>query len=218
MISDLITWLHIAAGMLALVTGLLSMSVKKGGRIHKRSGMIYFICMIIIFATAVPMSLWKSNIFLLLIAIFSVYLTYTGYRSLKMKNPKRDGGAKWFDWLITSIALACGIAMIAYAAIGISKGALAFSTILAVFGGITLAISITDMRHYNKLKRGEQQKMGWFFFHIGRMVGAYIATTTAFVTNNFQELPILMQWLGPTLIGTIAITIWTRKYRRKFSA
>lgn len=214
-LASAITWIHIVAGALALVCGMLAMLVKKGGRVHKKSGMIYFTAMVIIFLTALPMSYYKSNWFLLMISVFSVYMTFTGYRGIRIKD-KKESGPLWFDWMILAVASIFGISMLVYAAIGWIQFGSNFSIILGVFGLVLSGMAWGDLQHFRRIGRGSEKKMYWFLYHIGRMVGAYIATSTAFVTNNFQSLPMLVQWLGPTVIGVTAIFLWIRKYRRKF--
>ncbi|HEY3917170.1 MAG TPA: hypothetical protein VGL83_05230 [Stellaceae bacterium] len=44
--------------------------------------------------------------------------------------------------------------------------------------------------------------------HLGRMVGAMIAATTAFAVVNLTQLPQLVPWLGPTAIGVVLIVYW----------
>jgi uncharacterized membrane protein len=72
--------IHVAAGMMALVTGFISIVTKKGQRIHIRSGKIYFIGMMVVAVTALTLSIIKKIDFLSMSGIFSFYLSYTGYR------------------------------------------------------------------------------------------------------------------------------------------
>jgi len=63
--------------------------------------------------------------------------------------------------------------------------------------------------------------MHWFYNHIARMVGSYIATVTAFCvvnSSNFPAyVPTLVIWVLPGVIGGIAIGRWIRYYRVKFN-
>ena len=80
-------WIHISAGMLALVLAPLAMLTVKGGRAHRRWGTIYFWSMAVVASTAVVLALWRPQIFLALLAVFSFYLAFTGYRVLSRKRP-----------------------------------------------------------------------------------------------------------------------------------
>ena len=62
--------------------------------------------------------------------------------------------------------------------------------------------------------------MFWMYKHIGQMGGAYIATMTAFLVNNYRFFPFLPPialWLLPTLFGTVLITIVLKKYKKLHS-
>ena len=69
------------------------------------------------------------------------------------------------------------------------------------------------------------QHMGWLYSHLGSMLGAGIAFHTAFIVFGAQRLwayelagPLaVVPWLLPTVVGTLAIVVWTRYYRRKFA-
>ena len=68
------------------------------------------------------------------------------------------------------------------------------------------------------------QHMGWFYSHLGSMLGGGIAFHTAFIVFGAQRLwayelagPLaIVPWILPTVVGIPAIVIWTRYYRRKF--
>ena len=90
---------HIAAGFTALFTGLIAIWAVKGGKTHILSGRIYYYAMVLVAITAVLLAVFKSLTFLFSIAVFSFYLTFTGYRSVKYKS----GDAKLLDWLVLSM-------------------------------------------------------------------------------------------------------------------
>ena len=77
--------LHIVAGSLALVSAGAALAVKKGGRSHKWAGSTFFYSMTVIFLTAVIMAVLTSNTFLFLVALFSFYLAFSGWRFAKIE-------------------------------------------------------------------------------------------------------------------------------------
>ena len=66
--------------------------------------------------------------------------------------------------------------------------------------------------------------MGWFYSHLGSMLGGGIAFHTAFIVFGAQSLwpwelagPLAVApWILPTVVGIPAIVVRTRYYRRKF--
>ena len=109
-------WIHISAGTLALVLAPLAMLTVKGGRAHRRWGQIYFWSMAVVAATAAVLALWRPQIFLALLAVFSFYLAFTGNRSLWRKRPAHGERATAADWaaatgtFVTSAARCSGVA------------------------------------------------------------------------------------------------------------
>jgi len=191
--------LHIASGFTALAFGLFAILSKKGFRAHLLTGRVFFWSMLLIAASAVVLSTFRLNIFLLLIAFFAFYNTISGYRSIRNKSlrPAR------IDWVITAIGLVTGILMIS-----------TLNIVLLVFGSLSLVLSINDIRaNILILRGGETPRFAWLIKHIGMMMGAYIATFTAFVVVNisYEAVPWL-PWLAPTMIGVPLLVLWQRKY------
>ena len=74
-------YINIFAGFVSLSIAYILLFIKKGNKRHKQLGIIYVYGMSTIFITAVPMSLLGGlNIFLFVVAIFSFYLAFAGYR------------------------------------------------------------------------------------------------------------------------------------------
>jgi uncharacterized membrane protein len=53
--------IHIAAGGLAIVLGAVALSVKKGGNVHRRSGLLFVYAMLVMGVSAVVLSLLKGR-------------------------------------------------------------------------------------------------------------------------------------------------------------
>lgn len=203
-------FVHIFAGGLALLSGIVAILSKKGQKIHIKSGRIYFWSMMTVIVTAVIMALFRDNSFLQSIAVFSFYLAFTGKRLLRYK---KEISPKPIDWIISSIALVVAIGML-YAAIDsmIQYGFAGAAPVLLVFGFFLFSMSAQDLI---KMKRKKFVKNAWLFDHIGRMSGSFIATTTAFIVVNFSMTPAWILWLLPTAIGTPLIFRVSAKWRRK---
>jgi uncharacterized membrane protein len=70
--------IHIAAGSVALFVVPIVLAVRKGGKAHRRLGMAYVYAMGVVALTAFVVAPYFHDYFLLLIAIFSSYLTFCG--------------------------------------------------------------------------------------------------------------------------------------------
>src|SRR4030095_4281354 len=104
--------LHIAAGTVALFVAPAAMLTVKGGRAHRRWGKIYFWTMAVVAATAVALSLWRPRIFLTLLAVFSFYMAFSGYRALGRKRPVQGQGPRPIDWAAALLTLAVSGALV----------------------------------------------------------------------------------------------------------
>ncbi|TMW71047.1 DUF2306 domain-containing protein [Alteribacter natronophilus] len=148
---DFMLMVHIAAGTICLISGLMAMSFRKKRGRHSVSGEIYHGAYIVIFLTSTLMAVWNwsGSAYLFYIGIFSYALALTGYLA------------------------------------------------------------------------GKRRQKGWIGTHIGGMLGSYIAVITAIIVVNVHkvpmlgDVPILVFWLLPTVIGSPAIYAVGRKYRRK---
>ncbi|SDG26583.1 DUF2306 domain-containing protein [Halorientalis regularis] len=204
---------HIAAGFLALFAGLGAILTEKGGRRHRRFGRIYVGSMAFVAGSALllfALAPTPDRQFLALIAVFSFYFVFSGYRVLSRKRPA-DGPAA-LDWAAAGLLCLAGLGLLAMGALGLRDGS-SFGTVLVVFGGISAVFGVRDIREF---RTDESEPRAWFFEHLTRMGAGYIATVTAFSTVNFLFLPTVLRWLWPTLVGTPGIFLAIRRYERQF--
>lgn len=193
--------LHIIGGFSALLAGSISIISKKGAKLHKKSGMIFFWGMMAVGITAIAISLMKSNEFLLHIGFFSLYMNIAGYRSIQNKSLKPT----WLDWSILIIAIVNSTFML-----------ITMNVILMVFGGISTFLAINDLKIYYWLaSENKLPKMQWLRRHIAMMLGTYTSTFTAFLVVNISlESNGWIIWLAPTFIFSPLIPYWIIKISR----
>lgn len=202
--------IHIFFGIVALFVAPGAMLTRKGGSWHRRWGKIYFWAMALVALTAMVLSVLRPGLFLALVAVFSFYLAFTGYRVLYRKTPQQQ--ASLMDWSGTVLMLLGGAGLVGYGIYLLRTSG--FGMVAIVFGGIGLVLASADVRAF---LRPPADKRAWWFTHMNRMMGAYIATVTAFSAVNFFFLPTLVRWLWPTVIGLAGSFVWARHYRKKFA-
>lgn len=207
--ADVILWVHITAGVAALLAGLGAMVTAKGRHRHRRAGRIYVWSMAVVVATVVPLFAFDPTElvlqFLLLVAVFSGYLAFSGYRVLSRKRPRNDAAS--IDWIAAcAVILAC----VGLAAMGgyLLVAGTSFGLVMIVFGLIGGAFGVEDLRTFRS--DGSEERI---VDHLSRMVGAFIATVTAVVAVNLTMVPAVVAWLLPTAVGVPLIVYWQRKYR-----
>ena len=130
---------HIAAGTIALIAAAAALASSKGDRWHVYAGRAFTLGMVVVFLTAVAMTLIRPNLFLLLIAVFSFYLASTGW--LRARN--RGGEPLLAEW----IASAMGVTAVTMRVRGVVdlRAGDSMGIVLLAFGGIGGSYVISDL-------------------------------------------------------------------------
>lgn len=204
--------LHISGGGAGLITGTIAASVKKGSKTHKLSGIIFFWGMLVASLSALVLSNLKGheNLFLFAVGGFTLYMVLSGYRVVLLKRMFKSVPVKIpvADYLITLFGCVFAIFLIIQSVKGIIHGNM-FSIVPGAFGLICLSYVMLDI----KLIAGRTTiRKTWMYSHIVRMMGAMIASYTAFLVVNVQIQQQWILWLLPTVIGSSLIAIFIRKY------
>jgi len=183
--------LHIFAGSLALVSAGAALLVAKGGQPHRWAGRSFFLSMVVIFLTAVVMAVLTSNTFLFLVALFSFYLAFSGWRFAR----NRSGEPQWTDWLAVIIMMSSGLLMWFLAFKDFPQFS-STSVTLTVFGFIALALGFADARsHHDRAATGKIR----IAKHLVNMLGGTIAVMTAVLVVNVSLTPPWLGWVLPTI-------------------
>jgi uncharacterized membrane protein len=198
-------YLHILAGFISLGIAYILLFIKKGNKRHKKLGMIYVYGMTTIFLTAIPLSLLgEFNPFLFVIAIFSFYLAFSGYRQGRDRNGAREQIDKVLGVFITATSiLFYSMAVSLY----LIEDSMWITSV--VFGSIALGMGINDFR---RMKIDERPD---FYdrtnLHLNLMLAGTIATTTAFIVTLNPFSIDWLNWVAPTIVGTPIIIYFSRR-------
>ena len=198
-------YLHILAGFISLAIAYILLFIKKGNKRHKKLGMIYVYGMTTIFVTAIPLSLLgEFNQFLFVIAIFSFYLAFSGYRQGRDRNGAREQIDKVLGVFITATSiLFYSMAVSLY----LIEDSMWITSV--VFGSIALGMGINDFR---RMKIDERPD---FYdrtnLHLNLMLAGTIATTTAFIVTLNPFSIDWLNWVAPTIVGTPIIIYFSRR-------
>ena len=198
-------YLHILAGFISLGIAYVLLFIKKGNKRHKKLGMIYVYGMSTIFVTAIPLSLiGEFNPFLFVIAIFSFYLAFSGYRQGRDRNGAREQIDKALGIFITATS-------ILFYSMGVSLYLIEDPMWITsvIFGSIALVFSINDFRRMKIVERPN------FYdrtnLHLNLMLAGTIATTTAFIVTIDPFSTLWLNWIAPTIVGTPIIIYFSKR-------
>lgn len=199
-------FLHASAGAAALILGGIAIGARKGGAAHTRTGNGYFWAMLVVAFTALWLSAYKSNWFLLAVGLFSLYGTIGG-KLILQKTATARLQQQW-RWLAFT-GLAVGGIMLGVSCWLYYRGS-GMAVVLLVFGVIQSIQAYQDWRYSQDFEPKQR-----ILQHISKMGATYIATVTAFLVVNIHFLPPVLVWLAPTVVGSIAIVVAKINWRKK---
>ena len=195
--------IHILSGSIALFSAALALSIEKGKKFHIYSGKSYFWAMVIIFLTAIPMSIITSNVSLFLIAIFSFYLAFSGMRFAR----NRKGVPTLIDLIAVNLMFLSGAGMWILAIIYFMNNNSQFITLI-VFGFLALFLDYGDFQTFKNQTAVGKERIAK---HLTNMMGGTIAVVTAVLVVNPPTNPEWVWWLLPTAVLVPVIFWWNKK-------
>lgn len=205
----ILIYIHAFFGGIGLITGIGSVIVKKGKPLHRKMGKLFSIGMLTssILSLIVCCFPKHHNIFLFLIGLFTIYLVISGNRALTFKNKAKadltdeitSGTMLFFSVIMISLGIYCQLN-------SIENGIL-----FTFFGGFGFYMTVKDFIYFRNLS---EKNKGWLSKHIGKMIGALIASITAFIVAGLG-IGNIITWITPSIIGTLYIVYWNRKLKSK---
>lgn len=217
--------IHIAAGGLAIILGAVALSVKKGGNIHRRSGLLFVYAMLVMGVSASMLSLLKGrdvgNVFA---GVLTAYFVGTALTTVRPVSP----------W--TRIINAAALTVAAVLAVGcvfggvrlintpgLDSGGVSFRTVgvmsLIIAALLTMAV-VGDVR---TMRLGMPRGRPRLARHLWRMcfalfiaAGSFFSVSERvakilpepFTTGQMRLLPIVL------LFGTMFYWLWRLRGRR----
>jgi len=211
--------IHIMAGVVGFTALWLPLVVRKGSSLHRRVGWVYVGAMGVVAVTGLIISTWRfmqgpenqsHALFFMLLSVMSGTSASMGVRVLRTKA-RMTAHRHPFDLGLSALTLGLGLFTVAW---GLVKGV----PLLWGFAPVGILTGASSLRYW---LRPPQERMHWWFQHMGAMVGSGIATLTAVLVVNARHLGIegmqLAVFLGPTLVGVPGLKLWERYYQKKFA-
>jgi hypothetical protein len=201
---------HVAFGSVALLSStlsVLSVIAKMPHRVHVVAGIAFVISMIGISFTAIPLTLIHPNLFLRLIAIFSLYLALSGWRMAKNRTGVPNLADKVLVWGMT----VTGVGMVGTGVWLITQSS-SMGIVMIAFGAIAVALSQAHRRSLVPERRDHRILM-----HLTLMLAGTVAAWTALTVTQISYDPPWIPWLAPTMIFVPIIVAMRRMERRKIA-
>ena len=236
LLFDILILVHVATGFVGLAAFWVPVFARKGGRTHVRAGRVFVYCAYVVTLSAVTTAAGRIIAYqvqgirladdpaLYGISLFLGYLGLVTFATVRQAI-RALATRRAPETLRTPVHEA-----LAWASIGSSAALIAFAfTVWSEVSPVLLGLSpiglFTGRNMLRLMRNPRAERMGWFYSHLGSMLGGGIAFHTAFAVFGVQRLwaydlagPLaVVPWILPTVIGLPAIAIWTRHYRRRFN-
>lgn len=216
LIGKISLFIHIFAGASTLIAGPIALFYQKKTQQHRIAGKVFLYSMMVVIVTSIFKFLRVPDDagyqFLFGISLLVSLNLWQGVRSIQFMKGKRPGQT---DRAVVWLFLFTGTAMISAAVwYYLSGREIALPILFSVFGIIIL---VTSVRFRQFLIAENVSPQWWLRNHIFAMMGAFIASTTAFTVNAVHFLPFYIQWFGPAIVlqPLLIYYLWKRKLLRK---
>ena len=216
--ADLILFLHIAGGAVALVSGAVALFARKGSRAHTIAGLVFCVSMAIMASIGAAASPFlpvpeRANV---IAGIVTLYLVWSGWRSVRSKQVV----AGRFDMLGLAVALTSVMTGVLWAiqASNSPTGTLDGTPPQAFYVFIVIGTfaSIGDVRLILKGRLSGSPRLSR---HLWRMCFALFIASGSFFLGQQRVMPVWMRgspWLFvPTLAPLLVMVYWLVRIRRK---
>lgn len=202
LIGKISLFIHILAGATTLLTGPVAIFYNfKDVKKHRLAGKIFFYAMLVVcFTSWVGYYKYHDLVFfqfLLGISIIVLAGILRGVRAIQVMKGKTVIGQ--FDFVYTALLGIFGVWMLGMALWHFQKGTMiAFPILFSVFGLMAVTDTWRNIKMF--IRPATVHRLDWYRLHVGSMLGAFTAATTAFTVNAAHFLPWYLQWFGPTLL------------------
>lgn len=192
--------LHIGGGGVAIVAGYGAMAARKGGRLHRLSGNVFFAAMLAmagvaaIVAPMLPVEQWVNTP----AAVFALYLTLSAWLTVR-RRPGESGRAE-----AALVALPVGIAAVGLYLAVRSGGSGVYGPVYAFAVIGTLAAG----RDLVMLRRGGIAGVDRTARHLWRMSAAFFIATGSFFFGQADVLPAAVRQSAiPMVLGLAPLAL-----------
>jgi hypothetical protein len=217
--------IHIVAGGLAIIFGFVALFVKKGGTIHRRSGMLFVYAMIVMGVTASILEFFQSSsVANLVAAVLSLYFVGTAVTTVRPAS----------SWTrsINAVALTVAVALAIFSIAGgvkgvntpgLSSGGVPFRTIGVMSFILATALLLAAAGDVRVMRSGMPRGGPRLARHLWRMCFAMFIAAGSFFSIRERVARILPEpfTTGPmralpflVLFGAMFYWLWRVRRRR----
>ena len=200
--ASALLWAHIAGGAIGMITGVVALAVRKGQRVHRAAGSVFFMAMFMAYAIGAGVAPFldtgqRPN---LVAGIMALYLLVSGTAAARRRDAK--AGAPEVIGLIVALSItAAGVIFMRMGAASPS-GTVDGSPPQAFFL-FTIAGAFAAAGELNFLVRGQLSDVSRVARHLWRMCFSLFIASGSFFLGQPQVFPEALQ--GSNLLTVLAL-------------
>jgi hypothetical protein len=178
---NVLMWIHIAGGSLALVSGAAAVAARKGSPLHARAGTWFFASMLVLGVTASILEPYRTPPGSPIGGIMVCYFVATSWFAAR----RRDGTTGKVELLACATALTMGVLMVWGGLTGAGATPAGTGPVF-VLGGICLLAGLLDLNAFIRRKLTAAQRLSR---HLWRMCFAFFIATGSFFLGQQDVMP-----------------------------
>jgi uncharacterized membrane protein len=204
---------HVIAGSIGIVSGLLALYALKGARLHRRSGMVFVCAMLVMSLTGAVMAIGRPGAATNIPAgLVTAYLVITAIATVRPAS----AGSRRLDRGAMIAAFAFGLTSITLALAGAGARSAGLTVPLLVFGVIAVLAGLGDRR---MIRAGGLQGPTRLKRHLWRMCAALFVASGSFFLGPVRRIPEplripALRLIPLVVLVTMAYWLWRLRRRR----
>ena len=177
---------HIAGGVLALVTGFAALAATKGQRLHRRAGIAFVAAMLAMGLTGAGVAAATGVGGSVVGGLLAAYLTLSGFAVVRPPTPR----LRRLSLAAVSVALPLGLVCAAWGLSTLADGSLVRDGVpvpmILLFATVALSSAAGDLR---RLRSGPARGRRKIAAHLWRMCFALFIASGSFFLGQADEIP-----------------------------
>jgi hypothetical protein len=208
---------HVLGGTTAVVSGFAALLVAKGGRAHRRTGMVFVVAMAIMGSFATVVATYEGKVGSIVAGIFSVYFILTGLTTVRPIG--MFGRREHIALMLVPLAMGALLFTYGFIALGLPGASLngVPAAMMLFLASVNVLAAIGDWRMIWGGGVGGARKVAR---HLWRMCfGMFIATGSFFIgqmqvfPKPLRILPLMLA-LGVAPLGVLLYWMWRVRLRQ----
>lgn len=193
---------HFGAGLMAIVSGTVALSVTKGGPLHKRSGMVFTVAMIVLGLSAAGIGAYEGSPGQVVAGLLAAYLVFTAMATVKALpgvGQRLDAGLMLLAFALAAVNLYAGANEWLDASVPVVGRPRVGPPLIAA--AVMLLAAVGDLR---AIRAGGLRGTPRLLRHLWRMCFGLFIATGSFFLGQMKFIPELLRVLPVLLVLAFA--------------